>query len=292
MDLRQLEYFLASAKYLSFTRAARECCIVQSAMSQQILALEKDLGVQLFERTNRGLRLTPEGEVMLREARRLLDQAEITREIVRQSRHSFTSVLRVGCHGNLQRRALPAALSRFRREYPHTRVLISSGIYQELLNQLREGMIDCLIALDHNQMAELDWVWARPICEEPIYVMLCTDHPLVQKEVLCMRDLENLPLVLFSGEDKKQLLRSMADRGISAPLYAYTDSQNSIETLVAGGYGVSMCVRSAMRIHPGIAYRPLQDRACSHSIFMVRRDSDAQERTDALLSDLLMAQTE
>ena len=89
MELRQLEYFVASAKYLNITKAARECNIVQSAMSQQINALEKDLGVTLFERTNRGLLLTQEGEALLKEAGRLLDAAEMTREIVRQARNKI-----------------------------------------------------------------------------------------------------------------------------------------------------------------------------------------------------------
>ena len=75
MELRQLRYFLSAARHRSFTEAARECCVVQSAMSQQIKALEKELDVTLFERTKHGLRLTHEGQTLEQEATALLQQA-------------------------------------------------------------------------------------------------------------------------------------------------------------------------------------------------------------------------
>lgn len=292
MELRQLEYFIAAAKHLNITKAARECNIVQSAMSQQIFSLEKDLGVQLFERTNRGLLLTPEGEVLLREARRLLDHAELTREIVEQSKNSYVDVLRIGCHGNLLRDTLPRALADFRGENPHTRVLVFDGMYQQLLLQLREGAIDCVISLFHSQFTKLDWLDMDVICKEPIYAVLPKGHPLAEKPALSMGDLSGLPQILFNGDDKKQIIRDMQDGGIRTHVYAYTESQNCIETLVAGGYGISMCVRSAMRDHPGIVYRRMRDRPVGQTVLLWRKGDKMAEKTKALLSKLLIAQAE
>ncbi len=292
MELKQLEYFIAAAKHLNFTRAAQECCIVQSAMSQQMAALERELGVSLFERTNRGLRLTPEGEAMAREARRLLDQAEIAQDIVRRAKHSYVNVLRIGCHGNLLREELPAALSRFRIDHPHTRVLLKSGMFQSLLGELREGQIDCMFALFQPGFSSLDWADSRIICDEPVYAVLPASHPLCALQTLCMRDLSGIPQILFTGDDKKQLVRDIQDSGIDTSVYAYTSSQNCIEALVAAGYGVSMCVRSAARPHPGIVYRPMSDRPVSTTVCLWHKNSETAERVRDLVSLLLMTQTE
>ena len=292
MELRQLEYFVASAKHLSFTKAAHECCIVQSAMSQQISALERELNVRLFERTNRGLILTQEGEVMLREARRLLDQAEMTAEIVRQAKTAYTHVLRLGCHGNLLRNTLHAALKDFREACPHTRLLLSESMYQDLLNDLKEGRIDCMIALYHRQFDNLKWAGMETICEEPVFAVLPCDHPLANRETLTMAELADSPQILFNGEDKRRLVRNMQESGMQTTVYTFTESQSSIETLVAAGYGVSYCVRSALREHPGIVYRPLTDRPVGKTVFLWRRECGEAEEIAALLSKIMMAQAE
>lgn len=82
MEFKQLQYFLSAAEYLNFTEAAQACFIVQSAMSQQISSLEKELGVTLFVREKRVLRLTAEGETLVLEARKILNQVNNSRLLV------------------------------------------------------------------------------------------------------------------------------------------------------------------------------------------------------------------
>jgi len=290
MEFRQLEYFLSAAKHLSFTKAAQECCIVQSAMSQQIATLEKDLGIRLFDRTNKGIILTPEGEVMLREAQRLLDQAEMTRSIIRQARNSYLNILRVGCHGNLLRSSLPVALAKFRLDYPRTRVLLDEALYEELLNDLKYDRIDCMVCLYHRQFENMKWACVESIRNEPIYAVLPVGHPLENSDMVSMEDLSETPQILFNGSDKKKLVRDMQDSGIQTSVYAYTESQNCIETLVAAGYGISVCAESAMREHPGIVYRRMSDRPEGQTVLVWKKDNPLSEEIRALLSELLMAQ--
>ena len=83
MDLKQLNYFISAAKHENFTRAAQECFIVQTAMTHQIAALEKELGVSLFERNSRRVKLTPAGEVFLGQAQRIVQAAEDAAALVR-----------------------------------------------------------------------------------------------------------------------------------------------------------------------------------------------------------------
>ena len=83
MEIRQLKYFISAATHLNFTRAARECFIVQTAMTQQIANLENEIGVRLFERGYRSLTLTPAGEVFLQDAREIVAQAQAAGERVK-----------------------------------------------------------------------------------------------------------------------------------------------------------------------------------------------------------------
>lgn len=86
MDIKQLTYFISAARHENFTRAAQECFIVQTAMTHQMAALERELGVQLFARSNRRVKLTPAGEVFLGQARRIVQSAEDASLLARPQR--------------------------------------------------------------------------------------------------------------------------------------------------------------------------------------------------------------
>ena len=262
MELRQLKYFLSAARHLSFTEAAKECCIVQSAMSQQIRALEKELDVTLFERTRHGLKLTREGEALQQEATLLLKQASKLYASVQQATTDGECLLRVGCQGGLMRLALPRALEALRKEHPGVNVWMKCSLRRELLDGLRDGTLDCAIML--REEAADDGFLSRTMSEEPMYAALPATSPLVTYETLTLNDLSCEPLLLCT---------SAMDSGlISDPLRAYIDlhkpvfvETQSAEMLVAAGCGVSLCVRSAVRLHPNIVYRALPELPMLHA---------------------------
>lgn len=293
MEFRQLKYFLAAAAHLNFTKAADACCIVQSAMSQQITALEKELDVLLFERTNRGLRLTPAGEIMVNEARRLLEQMDVTRDIIAQAKDCYVSQLRIGCYGNLLRNELPRALNEFRRAYPDTRVILSAGLRQKLYSDLHEGSLDCVISVRHRDIEERsEWLQVQEICDEPVYAMLPKGHRLSGEDKVCMKQLSEDPMILFSGDNNKQIVKRMNENGIPAKVYSYAASQSNIETMVAAGYGISLGVKSAIRGHQDIVYKEVVDARQSCVCLMWARGNPNEERIKALSSLLVMAQAE
>jgi DNA-binding transcriptional LysR family regulator len=126
MDLRQLEYTVAVAEELSFTRAAARCHIVQSGLSYQIARLERELGTPLFERTSRSVRLTPAGELLLPHARRVLGDLESATAEISALTGLVQGNLRLGVipvnHGSVD---LPAVLQRYHRRYPAVDVIVS-----------------------------------------------------------------------------------------------------------------------------------------------------------------------
>lgn len=289
LELRQLRYFLSAAKHLSFTRAAEECCIVQSAMSQQIRALEREWGVTLFDRTKHGLRLTPEGRTAAQEAQRMLDQAESMQDTIRQARTGAYSVLRVGCQGNLLREALPRALSGLRSRYPELSAVVHGGLMQTLLPELREGHLDCAVAVRGRTMEKLDWLNVQPLGEETIRAMLPAQSPLAAQNTVSLQDLAGETLILYATtpwEDMPVPPLDLSERRVRV------ESQSDIETLVAAGYGVSFCAASAARPHPGIAYREVEDLPKFESCLIWRHGVPGEERVRTFASLLMMSLSE
>lgn len=292
MELRQLRYFLSAARHLSFTRAAEECCIVQSAMSQQIRALEKELDVTLFERGKQGLRLTPEGRVAAEEARRLLKQAEAMMDAVRQAKNNARSTLRVGYQGNLLREAFPGALAAMRGKYPDISVFVKSGAFHKLFDALRDGELDCVLALYGWGIESADWVSSQGICYEELCAMLPARSPLAAKSEITARELRKQKLILLDREQRGDRLLELLTVDGQRPECMYADTQGDIETLVAAGCGVSICAKSAALTHNGITCRPVPELPRTQACLLWRRDMPDAERVHLLASFLVMTASE
>ena len=287
MELRQLRYFLSAAKHLNFTRAAEECCIVQSAMSQQIRALEKELDVTLFDRMKQGLRLTPEGRIAAQEAQRLLNQAEAMQEAIRQARTSAHSMLRVGCQGNLLRENLPKALAAVRTRYPDTLVYIQSGPLQKLLAELRDEQLDCAVTKYEKNLDEREWIATRIIAFETARVLLPAQSPLAARDRVSIKALAGQTLIHCAGfEEMAGIPVNLGGKRIRV------ESRSDLETMVAAGYGISFCPGSAVQPHPGIACREVEGLPRGQICLVWRKDSPAGERIHALASLLMMASSE
>lgn len=190
MELRQLKYFLSAAKHLSFTTAARECYIVQSAMSQQIAALEKEQGVILFERGGRTMTLTAAGRVFRREAERILRQVTDSTVLVQTIGSGYERTIRLGCHGSLLHRELVAGLQRLHQEEPDLRVLVFQDIAPRLLESLRNRDLDCVIGILSPEIKLLTgWLDWQVIREEKVRLMVPENHPLAGRETVTREEI-------------------------------------------------------------------------------------------------------
>jgi DNA-binding transcriptional LysR family regulator len=144
VEVRQLEHFVAVAEELSFTRAAGRLSYVQSALSVSIRALERDLGVRLFDRTTHGVALTDAGGALLPCARQTLASVEQTRDLAAALKGVLRGTLRIGIMQSFGYLNVPALLGRFHREHPQVEIEMrpSAGGSQALVQELRRGGID------------------------------------------------------------------------------------------------------------------------------------------------------
>src|SRR5215207_2434233 len=183
MDLRQLEYFVAVAEELSFTRAAGLCRVAQSALSHQIARLERRQGVVLFERTSRAVRLAPAGELLLPRARRILAEVDDAADALAALAGVVTGRLRLGVVGSTGRvvPAVERALAAFHRRHPGVQIAVEDTGSRHMAEQVRAGALDvAFVGLFADQVP--DDLAHRLLAVEPLVAVVPRDHPLARSE--------------------------------------------------------------------------------------------------------------
>ena len=246
--MRQLRYFVSAATHLNFTKAAKECFIVQTAMTQQIANLEKELGVKLFERQSRGLSLTAAGEAFLADAREILARSQSSREKMAAFRGGYTDLLQIGHHGELFRRDLVQALGRFRSLSPQTKVMLYQLPRSALLSGVREGQLDlAFMTYTDNLSKHEKWVDWRVLGEEDMVLAVSADHPLATRQEVTMAEVDQQPRIwLFWGSEEGRPL-GMPEEESEAKVYGAAKDHASMEVLIESGYCVGLWARRICR---------------------------------------------
>lgn len=189
IELRHLRYFVAVAEAGSLSEAARgRLRIAQPALSRQIHELENELGVKLFERRPRGLRLTQSGERFLPHCREILSRLD---EAIDDTQ-GFTKLLRVGCLAGVETEVLPKVTELAHRYAPEVDIQMIGAAASRLTEMLRAGELDMAITRMDEDAADLDF---KTIAFHPIIALLPADHRLAQKKSVTAHDLKDLPQV-------------------------------------------------------------------------------------------------
>jgi DNA-binding transcriptional LysR family regulator len=193
VELRQLRYFVAVAEELHFGRAAERLMIAQSAVSQQVRRLERELGVELLDRSPRHVRLTEAGAGFLPYARAVLEAEQRAVASVAEYAGGLGSVLRVGTSTGMGER-LERFLEAMERLAPGIRIELSSGPTAARLEQVASGLLDACFARGVEQGP--DGVRLIPVWQDPLVVAMSARDPLAQRNVVDLRELAHLPLRL------------------------------------------------------------------------------------------------
>lgn len=203
VNFARLEYFLAAAHCLNFTKAANLVCITQPSLSKQIAILESEIGVKLFDRSNRTLCLTSAGKYMLSECENILtnldDIVEQTRRIGRQSQGAFT----IGCIESIHIGETAEKILRdFTCSYSKTDLFLERCKFEELRTKLLEGTIDIAFTLSFHlkKMKDLFYVELE---ERTSQLTMSKSHPLADKERITFKDLDDEIILLL--EEAKHL---------------------------------------------------------------------------------------
>lgn len=201
MFLRQIKYFVTIVDCNSFTEAAERCFISQSAISQQINALESELGVKLTKREGRKFALTPAGEYFYKRGKIILQDVEkMKAEAVRIGSDDETH-LNVGYLANYDGAELPNTIMEFSKTYPEVTITVFKGTHEDLYHALKNGKAD--IALNDQRRAFSDEYENFILNQSPAYIDIAASHPLAQKEFVTTADLEGFSCILVVTEGQE-----------------------------------------------------------------------------------------
>lgn len=206
MDLRRLEFFCAVVEQRGFTRAAESCHVSQSAVSQQIRALEADLDCELLHREGRSFTVTPAGEALHHGARDLLRRAGDLRRHVSDVAMGSVRSLSFGYLPRYGGWEVPGVLAAFAAKHPATDVSAVSGSHDELYNALQSGSID--LAFNDRRRALSPEFENLPLMTCSVYAEISTLNPLAHRQQLTMSDLAHEVLVVIAPEDQRSVERA------------------------------------------------------------------------------------
>lgn len=231
-----MKYFAAVADCKSFTEAAEQCYISQSAISQQIRALEKELGVELIHRENRKFTLTPAGEYFYSQCRGILDEAEaVCRETVRIGQDN-ESGLRIGYLLSYSGQELRQAVGTFSQRYPEVSISIVSGTHEELYDLLRFGGVD-LILSDQRRAFSSSYANFQLLpcgCSAELSVR----NPLSGEESVELDSLKRTPCILISSKEQQRKEQEYYQNTLGfGGKFLFAESLEEGRLMVAGNRG-------------------------------------------------------
>lgn len=234
--MKQMKYFQAVVRCKSFTKAAEECFISQSAISQQIRALENELGVKLLIRRNRSFSLTPAGEYFYQKSLVLIsDYERICRETVRVAKKDQAK-LHVGCIRGYCGGEFELVVADFAEKYPEVSVEIMSGNHEELYDALRGGHADLI--LNDQRRAFSDEYVNCVLAAKECYVEIAARNPLSDRSCIETEELKNTPCILVASpeqwETEKTFYREIL--GIRGE-FVYAPNLEEARLMVIGGRG-------------------------------------------------------
>lgn len=207
-----MRYVLAVAETNSFTRAAKQCLVVQSALSHQIARLERELGAKLFERTSRRVRLTAAGRAFLPEARQCLDAAERAAAQVAAAVGEIRGRLNVGVIPTVAAVDIPAVLHDFHRQHKEVRIGLRVGASEDLIEQVAQGAMEVAF-LGLPATARPQGVHAHELARDRLVAVVAPGHPLAGEPAV---DLQRVAGEVFVDFPAKTAGRIQSDQAFSA----------------------------------------------------------------------------
>lgn len=261
MNFVQINYFLTVAKCLSFTKAANLLYVSQPALSRQIIMMEDELGVKLFDRNGRSLRLTPSGKVLEEELSAIFLQYKGAVIKAKAAATNLTSMLRVGIlDGIAVEDLLSGPLREMQQEHPNIEVALFSFGYEELVSRLYDGRLDLIFTrkFDVEQRADISY---RVIEKAEDYLIARKGYPRVSRKRLTARDLQYDTLSIVTETEDDMSIRSIKDWFQNCevlPKLKETPSYHACLQWVKAGLSVTIADRRSILPVEGIVKIPLE----------------------------------
>lgn len=265
MEFHQLRYVCAIAETGSFSRAAERCKIAQPSLSQQVLKLEENLGVKLFDRLGRSIRITEAGRAFLPHARSILEQMETARASVADKNADIRGSVAIGVIPTIAPYLMPRYAAAFAKEFPDAKLRIVEETTHLLVEALRDLSIDVAILALPLRHKDLELF---PLRTEPLFAALPKDDPRASAESVALKSLRGESFVMLrDGHCFRDLSIATCTHARITPNIAFESDQfSSVLGMVAAGVGISLVPEMAIDRDAGCRYVRLSDTRATRTI--------------------------
>ncbi len=265
MEVHQLRYFCAVAETGNFTRAAEREQVAQPSLSQQIMKLEEELAVRLFDRLGRSVRLTDMGQMFLPRARTILNEMRAAKEEVAQRQSSVAGPISVGVIPTIAPYFMPTRIASFSRKYPEASMTVLEDVTVRLMDSLRAGLVDLAVMALPARGHDLE---CYPLRTERLFAILPRGHRLAKKRTLLMKELRAEPFLLLRDDHCfRETAIEICKRARILPQVIFESGQfSSILGMVGAGLGVSIVPEMALEQRADCTFVLIADEKASRTI--------------------------
>lgn len=240
MELRQIKYFMEVAKREHVTEAANALHVAQSAVSRQIFNLEEELGVDLFIREGRTVRLTRIGKIFLDHMERAMNVIDDAKQVVEEYIDPEKGTIHIGFSASLASYILPTAIYYFREKYPKVKFELHQGAYSDLIDMVVKGEIN--IALLGPIPPEKNKIKSTVLFTEDIVALLPSNHSLSRRRSIKLIELRDEPFVMYPPGYilHDVIMEQCLQRGFKPKVSFEGKDLDAIKGLVSAGLGVTL----------------------------------------------------
>lgn len=244
MNLNQLEYFVCAAHHLNFTKAAKECYISQTAMTQQIQALERTLEVQLFIRDKHHMELTTAGKVYLKEAKAILKRSDEAIRLARMASTGMDGELSVGFISGFGQSDGYELLRGFHEAFPNIKLKFLRNTMSGLMEHLQKGECDIAFTVQPHQRV-YENMNRQYIRSYPLYVVMSRNNPLAERKEIECKELKDQSFIIMqpaarSRDEMEEMLWVYQRGGFLPQVVAVEKEPETIMLMAALEMGVSL----------------------------------------------------
>ncbi|WP_316738926.1 LysR family transcriptional regulator [Pedobacter aquatilis] len=256
MDLQQMKYFLALANELHYWKTAEKVNITQSALTRQIQSLENELGLLLFERNKRNVKLTPAGQFLKDKWEVELNELDYIHKFARQIHSGESGTIKIAYPDSISASVLPDILASISKEYPQIQIELMQVLYKNQQDFLRNYKIDLAITRDVNRRADIKF---KKIFTDHLALVVPENHPYKTFKDLTKETLIQQKFILPTideGSSYGQIIRQLfSSLGFEPDVYLHSEFGSTIIALVRKGLGIAVLPDSyAYHESPGLRY--------------------------------------
>lgn len=287
---RHLRAFVALADLENFTRAARATHVSQPAFSALIRTLEEAVGVRLFDRTTRSVRLTPEGQVFEPSARQLLRDAERAVGDLRDHIDRRKGRVHVAALPSISAGVLPPIFAQYRRTFPGVELALSDQLSEGCIAQVREGRADFALVSSNARPSDLVELDSQVLCTDTYHLVCPADHPILAESRLTLRKIAAHPFIHLTRNNSVRQALEAALHPMVMNAVLEVEHLGTLFSMVHAGLGIS--VVPTFTLHQfrlsTITTRPLVLPNLVRYIYVVRQRDHSLSAAASAMLDLIV----